>query len=115
MPSVKWNLWRHKENGTFTCEIYGRFPEMFEYLPTTYTFDAVLKYEDYYRGRSACGTYWTDMTTGNRYSMGMTDMDAMLKSGDIVNRTIAGTWGFVKRGTLFGIVYKGKQSSNGNS
>ena len=65
-------------------------------------FKETLTYIGYSRGRSSAVFLFKD-STGAKYQMFMTDMDDMLRSKDIVDGKITGTWTYVKRGRNFGI------------
>lgn len=64
---------------------------------------AVLVYEGYARGRSAAYFMWRHSTTGTRYPMFMTDLDAMLRARTIPIQGVHATWIECKRGSNYGI------------
>lgn len=64
---------------------------------------AVLVYEGYARGRSAAYFMWRHATTGTRYPMFMTDLDAMLRARTIPIQGVHATWIECKRGSNYGI------------
>jgi len=114
-----WKLFQHKDTGEFTLLQYAwqqteDFKKDLVELPNTYTFEAALYYAGYYRGQSACGMNFTDMTTGLKHEMCMTDFDALMKSGKLQGRTVIGKWGFVKRGTTLGIKYIAGENNETN-
>ena len=62
-----------------------------------------LYYKGYGRGRSADYFIWKSIISCKRYYMFMTDMDNILKTNDLIDRSIKGTFTFTKRGCNFGI------------
>lgn len=65
-------------------------------------FGDTLTFEGYSRGRSSAVFNFVD-SNGATYQMFMTDIDNLLKSKDLINRQVKGTWTFCKRGQNYGI------------
>ena len=65
-------------------------------------FEDTLTFEGYARGRSSSVFLFVD-SNGATYQMFMTDIDNLLKSKDLINRQVKGTWTFCKRGQNYGI------------
>jgi hypothetical protein len=73
----------------------------------TYTFDGVLEFQGYERGRSAAYFIFKNKETGAKYTMFLTDMEEILKHRIIAMGMIGGRWGFIKRGGNYGIQFRG--------
>lgn len=73
-------------------------------LVPNYEFDATLRYEDYYRGRSSVSFMLVD-EANNRYSVFLSDFTEMLPH--MVGGVIKGKFTFVKKGANYGIKYVG--------
>jgi hypothetical protein len=77
-----------------------------EWKDPEFTFDGVLVFEGYSRGRSAAYFNFRNRDTGAQYSMFLTDMEDILKHRIIALGMIGGRWGFVKRGGNYGIQFR---------
>ena len=77
-----------------------KFTEGFRWVDN-YTFEAVLTYVGYSRGRSAAGFKFKD--NSYEYYMFMTDMDDVLKNKTLYKGRVSGKWTFIKRGMNYGI------------
>ena len=66
-------------------------------------FEATLHYRSYARGRSSITFYWID-DDSHQYPMFLKDFDKLLKQ-DINVLHIHGVWGYVKRGSDYGIKF----------
>ena len=67
-----------------------------------YEFETEMRIESISRGRSSA-TFILYDTEQRRYSMFMTDMLTLLKSGKVEKGTVSGRWTFQKRGQNFGV------------
>jgi len=101
IPVLDYNAyyWSNKER----MEEAGYILPVFEVPP--FTFQARLKYHDYYKGRSAAGTIWFDEDDARiRYYMGMSSTSELFRkifSGElkIVDGYIDGVWRLKKQGS----------------
>lgn len=84
------------------CDSYYNQNEII-WKDSNYTFDAVLEFNGYQRGRSAAYFMFKHKETGATYSMFLTDMDDLLKHSIIAMGMIGSRWGVVKRGSNYGI------------
>jgi hypothetical protein len=69
-----------------------------------YQFDDVLKFDSYYRGRSAAGMFMVSTTTGSHYQMFLRDFEDLINTVIIDHGVVSGRWTFTKRGANYGIM-----------
>jgi hypothetical protein len=69
----------------------------------SFIFEDTMRFTSFYRGRSAAGFVVTSQTTGKKYTVFLVDVEAILQHGVQLGGIVSGTWGFVKRGTNYGL------------
>ena len=109
---MKWNKTEHwapffKANGNL-LDYPSWNPEMMEWKEVSKPFLAALECIRFGRGRSSVTFIWKDVNTGSEYSMFVSDMFDLIKSGGIVGSDIVkGYWKVVKKGANYVIKYEG--------
>lgn len=71
-----------------------------------FEFNAILKFEGFYRGRSAAGFYLIG-PKGEKYVMRLKEIDNLIKNAEIYKGNVTGRWGFTKQGANYSLTYLG--------
>lgn len=71
-----------------------------------FEFNAKLRVEGFYRGRSAAGFEFRGPKE-EKYVMRISEMTKLLKTATVYNGYVNGRWGFVKQGANYSLTYIG--------